>query len=289
MQTRGNREARQSGVDVALCALEQAHGLNSADEPGLARLAHAGAVSLADIASAGPRRALRNVQTGLGDGSGDSHAAWLERARIVAILGPCACTLQSMRSALRMWAGFACVMRLQPWPPTLDGLLSWSLLFRCAGTFGNYVSMLRTVCALTRQPLGVFCAPEIARAKIAINKRRLFLPREQMFIRRSLVERLVSADGASTAFKCMVVLAYAFLLRVPSEALPCRLGQEGIFLAGVKSCLSFGGDRVTLRLRSRKNKPGGSTLYRQCWCKSSFATCPVHRLQEWCAGLKCGG
>ena len=37
-------------------------------------------------------------------------------------------------------------------------------------------------------------------------------------------------------------------------------------------------DRITLRLKCRKNKQHGSVLQRYCWCKGCKHTCPVHVL-----------
>jgi len=37
-------------------------------------------------------------------------------------------------------------------PPTMDELLAWSVLFRSAGTFANYLSYVRTACTIVRAP-----------------------------------------------------------------------------------------------------------------------------------------
>ena len=39
-------------------------------------------------------------------------------------------------------------------------------------------------------------------------------------------------------------------------------------------------DTLCLQLRSRKNKPGGTILRRECWCKGgvSSLTCPIHAI-----------
>ena len=72
--------------------------------------------------------------------------------------------------------------------------------------------------------------------------------------------------------------AYSFLLRVPSEALPMIEGKhdnipDGQAVAYMKDGALF------LKLRRRKNKPGGSTLIRHCTCKAvvlSLHSCSVH-------------
>ena len=85
----------------------------------------------------------------------------------------------------------------------------------------------------------------------------------------------------------LIIAAYAFMLRVPSECLPIVAGM------GCGDCLESpkpdGGrafhaevtvneDSIWLTLQSRKNNQNPSTLKRRCWCKSCKLTCPVHAL-----------
>lgn len=77
-------------------------------------------------------------------------------------------------------------------------------------------------------------------------------------------------------FAVLFLLAYVFLLRLPSEALPAVAG--GPPAVDAQSALSRQGDQLVLHLRSRKNKPQGSCLSRGCWCRASPRTCPVHVL-----------
>ena len=71
------------------------------------------------------------------------------------------------------------------------------------------------------------------------------------------------------AYGMLFLLAYSFLLRVPSEAL--LIGESTH-----KLCLKD--NELVLELKRRKNMPAGSTLRRGCWCKESAETCPVHVL-----------
>ncbi len=57
-------------------------------------------------------------------------------------------------------------------PPSINGLLQWSRLFRNPNTFGNYVSYVKLACELKGAPIEVFTHPSLARAKEAIRKRR---------------------------------------------------------------------------------------------------------------------
>ncbi len=257
--------------------------------PGLAHVASVRGVPLASFVKDGPKRAAsalgeQLLDTGL-------REDWLARARLVAILGPASRSLPSLRSGLRAWISFARqVLRCQPgreFPPTRDGLVAWSLLFRCPGTFANYLAYLRIGCLLARLPVDSLACPEVKRAKAGIAKRMLSCPRPHFFIRLNLLEKLVSGEHCEWfADQCALwVLAYAFLLRVPSEALPCLYGGR-TFYPGAQSSICFSEDgKVGLRLARRKNRPRGSTLWRGCWCQKSATTCPVHVLARACMDL----
>lgn len=99
-------------------------------------------------------------------------------------------------------------------------------------------------------------------------------------MRRSVLEDVV--DYCSKApdlqsYSLLFLMAYIFLLRVPSEALPTVLSKTGP-KQGAQSVLLLEGDELVLYLHKRKNKPAGSILRRGCWCQASSTTCPVHSL-----------
>ena len=113
----------------------------------------------------------------------------------------------------------------------------------------------------------MFSDPALKRAKSAIAKAGLFNSRPKLFIRLKTVELMLAwalENPAYIRFAMLWVVTYAFLLRLPSEALPITAGAS----AGQSSLLRRDG-KLFLKLRRRKNKPGGSTLERACWCKES--------------------
>jgi hypothetical protein len=73
----------------------------------------------------------------------------------------------------------------------------------------------------------------------------------------------------------LFVLSYAFLLRLPSEALPLAFDDESS-----QSSLVVFDDSVELILKRRKNMINGSKLSRTCWCKQCHVTCPVHAVKK---------
>ena len=75
-------------------------------------------------------------------------------------------------------------------------------------------------------------------------------------------------------FSQLFLLAYIFLLRVPSEALAATFGRD--LCHTHQTVLWLEDSKLHINLRRRKNRPGGSRLTRKCWCQHSRKTCPVH-------------
>ena len=134
----------------------------------------------------------------------------------------------------------------------------------------------------------VFDDPAVRRAKMSIAKRMNHEPRKAMFIRRRVSQSRVLRHAPHLASPRHVVekimrhcalniemqrhaflylLAYAFLLRLPSEALPVTAGKS----SGPNALYREGGELV-LELARRKNKPAGSRLVRSCWCRECEAS-----------------
>ena len=84
--------------------------------------------------------------------------------------------------------------------------------------------------------------------------------------------KVCNTESALIPFGMLCLFAYAFLLRVPSEALPVTAGGSG------HSVLVRCGDMLILTLTRRNNKPEGSMMERGCWCKECKETCPLHVL-----------
>ena len=122
--------------------------------------------------------------------------------------------------------------------------------------------------------------PELMKiAKSAISKRAQFAPRPAMFLRLSVVQKLMRlAIKHRDRDAAMLYLAsYAFLLRVPSEAFSIAKYSSGV-VRGENSVMYVCDNQLHLKLLKRKNKQHGSLLKRACWCDSCKETCPVHVL-----------
>ena len=83
----------------------------------------------------------------------------------------------------------------------------------------------------------------------------------------------------------LMLAAYVFLLRVPSEALPASVHVDD---EGKWPVLSVRPDVVEIWLPRRKNRLTPSTIVRSCWCHVCRLTCPVHVLGEWLGELQPG-
>jgi len=250
---------------------------------------------IAGVGNYVPRHAARLVQEAF---TGQLTAEWAEKARVTALLGICPRSHTSFISGYMCWMGFAGnVLNLKGYemPPTLEGVLAWSVLFRCPGTFQNYVGYLRLACQLARVSTLALNGKAIGRATMAITKRGNCVQRPKKFVKLCLLQQMLRACGQrdspwTIADGMLFLTAYVFLLRVPSECLPIvkidqaptagsTLGQSTVWVEA---------DKIVLKLLRRKNKPHGSVLWRACWCTTCKATCPVHVLGAYFQGLAFG-
>ena len=229
--------------------------------------------------------------------------AWMEKARREAILGGCRRSMDSVKSVcfrvvlvctvvvLLARSGIQCYIAFVRavkggsvvlWPPKLDWLLAWAMLFRNRGTFSNYLGYVKIGCFLERVDVVVLSHPAIRRAKESVSKAGRCVSREKCWIRRHRIEamlRWASAIPDAMQFAVLFLMCYVFLLRMPSEALPMIVGdgsekevaQSVVWVDPVKK-------EIVLKLGRRKNKEQGSRLVRTCWCKECPRTCPVHVL-----------
>lgn len=190
--------------------------------------------------------------------------------------------MRSAISGMRSWSIFhSTVLRGSgdALPPTLDGLLQWSLAFRHPKTFSNYMSYLALACAVEGVSADVFRHPNIKRAKEAIRKRMLFQRKPKTFIRLPLLQEMIAMLIEKPVLKELLMLflaSYIFLLRVPSEGLPMAAHRSAAgFTVPVFTCH---GDHVRIQFPRRKNSYEATELIRYCWCERCPITCPVHVL-----------
>ena len=246
--------------------------------------------STAVLSHLGPKKAAVALVSALARGA--SAEEWVVRATKEAVLLSAPHSLRSVQSALRAWGHFADqVLGAQGrhLPPSDAGLAAWSRLFRRSGTYANYVSYLALACDAVGVSADATRSRLVKRAKATLRK--LEGPaRVRRFIGEQLTARLFKATvNEDKSVAMLYLLAYAFMLRVPSEALPVLTGDVGEqdlpVPAGMHSRLGLRRGELVLQLARRKNRPHGSVLVRGCWCSRCAATCPVHVLAPWLCAL----
>ena len=230
----------------------------------------------------GPRKAMKTMQ--LDRMSVAENKVWLESARLEAVLGSCRRSLPSVRSGLRCYVAFVKAIvgtRVESlFPPRLEWLQAWAALFRSSRTFTNYLGYARVGCMIVKADTSIFDHPAVTRAIRSVEKAGLFAAREKMWIRRERIEAMLCWAELHTEYlqyAYLFLLAYVFLLRLPSEALPVvSASVEGQVTS--QSVITVTETEIVLNLKRRKNKSCGSRLIRRCWCKQSTRTCPIHVL-----------
>ena len=159
----------------------------------------------------GPRAALKQLVNERKNVA--ETRVWLEDARLEAVLGGCRRSLPSVRCvcmflswcdlrASRLWirAGIKCYLAfvkaiagdsVLAFPPKVEWLQAWAMMFRCSGTFSNYLGYAKIGCILVKEEAGVFEHPAVKRAKDSVRKSGRFAAREKLWIRGHRIEALL--------------------------------------------------------------------------------------------------
>ena len=249
------------------------------------------------------RRAIREAMAGFERQMGDPRCeiaraaeaitspeagqAWARVARNSALLGSCPRSLPQVRSGFECWVKLARDVLQRKGgvlPSSVDGLLLWSTTFRCRATFCNYLSHLKKACHVARVSDAALAHASLSGAKLAIEKRSGWSARPRLAIRMILLELLLERPGAlpeDGGLGFLFVTAYAFLLRLPSEALVIQRAASLNDASQLRAGLFIDEEAAVLSLARRKNRERRTTIVRKCWCKRSRATCPVHALGAW--------
>ena len=247
---------------------------------------------------AGPAAVCKRLRSELE--SSESKRIWIQLAKTSAILGNCDRSRNSILSGIRCYMRFASeILEIggREFPPSVEGLLAWSALFRSPGTFQNYVNYVRVGCNLLGVSADACADPMVRRARGAVAKRRQFVPRKKLFVRLDVLTALMDLPSRGALPGCgddlqialmLYLTTYAFMLRLPSEALPIVVGRVGCTSDEEQAVIFVDGDRLVLKLRRRKNRIQGSVLSRACWCRHDEKTCPVHVLGPFFASMDVG-
>jgi len=231
----------------------------------------------------GPAKAAKLLRLGP-----ENREDWLATSRIVAIAGSCPRSHAEIRSSVRAYAAFALRVGKPALPPSADVILSWRCVFRCSGTFKNYMCNLRTACQVAGIPTDAMSDVLISKAIRAIDKRRGYIARKPMFIGFDVLKQIIVSLGSNPTARVRAIAmafltTYVFMLRMPSECLPIMVVDGK---TDAHATMNVFDDCLVLQLQRRKNTDGGSEFKRGCWCKKCTLTCPVHVLGKYF--LDCG-
>ncbi|KAF4679868.1 hypothetical protein FOZ63_006079 [Perkinsus olseni] len=189
-------------------------------------------------------------------------------------------TLRQYLSSLRSYMAFVDVMSVilgttvPYFPPDVSILGTWVSTFRNSSTAANYVSALRKWCRTLGWEIGDLDHPELSLGlrghanlhpgglrrmkpiRLVTLRALIRAPARLPEPRRSIGETGTPQSSPLAVIYSAFIIAYWFLLRVPSELLPCRSGQ-----------LSVGRQNETiLWLPRRKNSRIPVTMVRYCVC-----------------------
>ena len=87
-------------------------------------------------------------------------------------------------------------------PPRVEWLQAWGTMFRCQGTFSNYLGYAKVGCLLAKQNTCVFQHPAVKRAKDSVGKSERFASREKLWIRRHRIEALMRWERSELCYAC---------------------------------------------------------------------------------------
>ena len=196
----------------------------------------------------------------------------------------------SFAAGIRCYFSF-CELRGTPHFPVRERAISeWSAIFLPGSTYSNYVGYIRKACHFLEQPLS-WDTPAIANTVAALKLRAKGRFRFPNFIRSQLIAQILQFETRGAPFAQLAFLSFLFALRVPSETLKIRRAFRGDDLTafspingealmGIRGPPS--GQRLVLKLRSRKNLPNGCIMSRPCFCglpaKAAKRMCPVHAI-----------
>ena len=202
-------------------------------------------------------------------------------------------SLPSVASGLRCWRHFAeSVLQYNAAhtlpPKCANDVVCFVAIFRNSGTARNYVSYVHWACVFHRLDCAWF-GPEVQMVLRILDKHCIEnLPghlADKPLLTETLAARLVTLCNERPGFQDLgdlFVVAWQFLLRVPSEGIPLQhgsLSELHVLPEGRRSALTVDAEFCAhLRLKSRKHWPKGSLLSRPCCCAGGLnVLCVGHR------------
>ena len=203
---------------------------------------------------------------------------------------------QSLASGLRAWHSFATMvlgyLAEESIPPHCSQhVLMYLTLFNNAGTASNYLGCLVSACKYWGLCQDWY-DDEVRMVIQGLKNHQAQMQRQltcnTLLLDEGIMSRLAALCKELPGFAVaseLFVLSWSFLLRVQSEGVPLEAGAD----AELRSLPPHRHAAIVLdelgnlhlRLRCRKNRPGGSLLMRPCTCNGPGGSllCAPHRAQ----------
>ena len=199
--------------------------------------------------------------------------------------------LRSVAAGIQCWASYCDLIGAPYFRPTSALVLRRSTIFKPGRTFGGYVAHLAKACQLLDIP-PLWYNSAVKGVILGLENAQDVSFKFENYIFKRLFRKILAHETLSSEFGRLCYLAYVFILRLPSEALPvCRASSQDDLLKrtplpdgtpALIGCrfLQDDSERVVLKLRSRKATRGGAILMRPCFCDADDlggkGICPLH-------------
>ena len=198
-------------------------------------------------------------------------------------------SLRPVASGIQCYASFCDLLNVVYFPPVAETVLRWSTVFSPGRTFAQYISHLAKACQLLNLP-NSWLTPAVRAVSRGLANAQDLSFRFDNFIQRDLFVRMMNFESLRTETGRLFYIAYLFLLRVPSEGLPCIRAEATDILTtkspqvhqAILGCRMIGEEpRLILKLKRRKLNKAGAIMMRPCFCDSRNAMvpsglCPIH-------------
>ena len=199
-------------------------------------------------------------------------------------------SMPQVASGVGCYLAFCSLLAIAPFPPAAESVARWSAVFKPGKTFGIYLSHLAKACQL----MGIDCSWKSNDTVIAVAKGLRNKPSGKIKFHNSLepatLNRLVKTETWSSELAQISYIAFLFMLRLPSEALPLKraLPSDRLLCNDISSSPAViglrefhGEQRLVIKLAKRKNTRDAFSATRPCFCGDNFLlprhNCPIHR------------
>ena len=240
----------------------------------------------------GPRSAITSLASAKRKGMAMEVQEALRNRELELRLSSQRKSLPQVAAGLRAWHAFATEIldydAAATIPPqSTEDVASFLACFSNGGTAANYLSYVRWACREFHKSLA-WSQPSLGSLIRSIKKMDLLnrvasLP-ENVKVSEEAMERLIllAWELGDPEFGILACLAWAYLFRVQSEALPLEYGSQAEAVAPLAqdrhSSVYLDNGALHVRLRCRKNRPQGSLMVRNCSCQGDRdqRLCVVH-------------